>query len=742
MPSAPTDTVAELHAELNQIVVRRLRLGLDIIAAALFVSILADHALMPARPLWADLMDGSGILMVLIGLRVLGWPSVRRHAVPFALFVVTLAYGMRLIAGIRFGEVTLTSMFCVVVAMTAGATLPWGFWPQVVTVLVAATTVLVNVEVVGIGAGDPAPHLAVAVLIPLLISVVLAIDQRRHRISLLQENRQRRRAESDLEQLNLELEGRVDERTAALVAATQHLEREALERQQAAHELHASRKQLQDILDNAPAAIHVKDVAGRYQLVNRHWEQCFAVRREAAVGKTLHDVFPPEIADALRANDQRVLAAGAPLQVEEMLRQPDGMHTVVSVKFPLLEDDGTIVGVCGISTDITERKQMEAELQRSEAALSALVENTSDAIWSVDRSGTIRIMNSVYRQRFRVRFGVDYDPVISQQRVPKAARDDLFALYRRAFAGERVQVERTIPLNGEPQHFLLSVHPIVENGLVTGATVFSKDITQRKRVEATARQHQADLAHVLRLGTMGEMAAGLAHEINQPLGAIANFAQGCVRRLRAGRLDGTALLPVVEQIAAEALRAGEIIRRLRELVRKESPEQHAIDINALVRKSIQVIEPEARQHDLRLELRLAPDLPPVICTAIQIEQVLVNLLLNGIDAMQSARNGDRVMEITTSAGGDSIEVAIRDGGDGIPEPPDDVFAPFFSTKPNGLGMGLSISRSIIEAHGGRLSAARNPDLGSTFRFTLPVRPDDATQSSAFVAAQHRVPPLS
>jgi C4-dicarboxylate-specific signal transduction histidine kinase len=304
----------------------------------------------------------------------------------------------------------------------------------------------------------------------------------------------------------------------------------------------------------------------------------------------------------------------------------------------------------------------------------------------------------------------------------------MLALYARAFAGEHVEVERNFAIDGEAQHFLLSVHPIVESGVVTGATVFSQNITQRKRIEAQARQHQAELAHVLRLGTMGEMAAGLAHEINQPLGAIANYAQGCVRRLRDGSIDDTALLPIVEQIAAEALRAGEIIRRLRELVRKESPEYQDVDLNSLVRKSVQMVEPEARQHGIRLHLRLAPDLPPAPCTSIQIEQVLVNLLLNGIEAVQAADNGERTLTLTPAPAAGGVEVAIRDSGVGIPEPPADVFAPFFSTKPSGLGMGLSISRSIIEAHGGRLSATRNADRGSTFRFTLPFAGDRATQS--------------
>jgi signal transduction histidine kinase len=134
-----------------------------------------------------------------------------------------------------------------------------------------------------------------------------------------------------------------------------------------------------------------------------------------------------------------------------------------------------------------------------------------------------------------------------------------------------------------------------------------------------------------------------------------------------------------------------------------------------------MIESEARQHGIRIQLDLSRDLPPVPCDGIQIEQVVLNLLLNGVEAVRAAHNGERVVAISTAAaGGGGVEIAVRDSGIGVPDPPTDVFAPFFSTKPNGLGMGLSISRSIVEAHGGRLSVARNAGHGSTFRFTLPV----------------------
>src|SRR5262249_16536710 len=335
-------------------------------------------------------------------------------------------------------------------------------------------------------------------------------------------------------------------------------------------------------------------------------------------------------------------------------------------------------------------KETNAELRRSEAALSALVENTTDAIWSVDRKGVVTVMNAVAQRRFRDRFGVECDKLNYGPQMGEPIRTMLFELFERAFRGELVQCES--PIRGEDgeRYFLLSIHPIVENGAVTGATTFSKDITERKHAEEQARQHQAHLAHVLRLNTMGEMAAGLAHEINQPLGAIANYAQGCTRRLRGGAIDAAGLLPVVEEIASAALRAprtipapraGEIIRRLRDLVRKEGPREAAVDLSALIRESTRIIEPEALDSGIRVEIALPPDLPHVNCDSIQIEQVLLNLLLNGVEAVRVSDSGERSVTISAAmAGAAGVQVAVRDSGGGGPDPPPDRLNPSFRTR--------------------------------------------------------------
>jgi len=241
--------------------------------------------------------------------------------------------------------------------------------------------------------------------------------------------------------------------------------------------------------------------------------------------------------------------------------------------------------------------------------------------------------------------------------------------------------------------------------------------------EERAREHQAHLAHVLRVSTMGEMAAALAHELNQPLGAIVNYANGIGVRLREGGLAPDDLRDAVGHIAAEGLRAGEIIRRAREFVRLGVANREPADVNRVVRDAAQLIGADARRIGVPIRLALESRLPLVEMDHIQVEQVILNLLRNGLDAM-SEPDPDRheLVVQTTIPAEDTVEVSVRDSGIGMsPATRERIFDPFFTTKSGGLGMGLSISRSIIEAHGGRLWATGNPDRGTTFSFRLPVR---------------------
>jgi len=250
------------------------------------------------------------------------------------------------------------------------------------------------------------------------------------------------------------------------------------------------------------------------------------------------------------------------------------------------------------------------------------------------------------------------------------------------------------------------------------------EIAERERAEERALRHQSTVAHLLRLHTVDGMATQLAHEINQPLAAIANFANGLAARLLSKQLDSEDIREVAEEIGEQALRAGQIIRRLRQFVRKDAPARELADLRSVIKNASHLVAADARRLRVALHLHIDDKIPPVEIDAIQIEQVVLNLLHNGLEAIAGAHRGVREISVEADRPDDThIEVRVRDTG-GAFEGDDlkQAFEPFFTTKKSGLGMGLPISRSIIEAHGGELWAQSDSNTGTTFAFRLPVSP--------------------
>lgn len=529
----------------------------------------------------------------------------------------------------------------------------------------------------------------------------------------------RKRAEEQVRRLNEELERRVAARTTELEQAIRGREQEALERLRALEQVARSEQLLNDIVNHSAAVIYTKDLDGRFMLINEQFERLFAVAAAEQAGRTDYDMFSADVADALRANDCRVQETGVPLHFEEVVPTGGRDRTYISVKFPLRDRDGRIYGVCGMSTDITERKQMEAALRTSEATLASIIESSSDPICALSRDWELVAMNAAATRLIPELIGSLPAMHAPLGGVPADFAAHWRALIERGMAGERFTVERTLPVGGGRQ-LLVGFNPTVQDGVVTGVAIFGREISELRRAEEEARQHQAELAHVLRLHTMGEMAASLAHEVNQPLGAIANYAQGCRNRLLAGSAETGELLRTVEAIAREALRAGEITRRVRELLRKEEAPRAWADAAEIVRAAFDIVMATARRHDVAMTARCDPPPLAVFVDKIQIEQVVVNLMLNAIDAVRDTSE-PRMIEVRAERGRGAVEICVTDTGRGIDAKiADRIFEPFLTTKSGGLGMGLAISRSIVSAHGGQLWHTPNPGGGTTFHFTLPV----------------------
>jgi C4-dicarboxylate-specific signal transduction histidine kinase len=244
-------------------------------------------------------------------------------------------------------------------------------------------------------------------------------------------------------------------------------------------------------------------------------------------------------------------------------------------------------------------------------------------------------------------------------------------------------------------------------------------LTERKRTEEALRQAQAELAHVARLTTLGELTASIAHEINQPLGAMVNSANACMRWLAAqnlARAQQSAL-----RIVADGQRAGAIITRVRALAQKAPPHKDWLDLNDTIRDVLALARSEVQRHGVVVETHLAEPVPLVRADRIQIQQVLLNVLINAIEALSGVGDGPRELGVQSDPdGAQGVRVTVRDSGPGLdPQHLDRLFEAFYTTKPQGLGLGLAISRSIIAAHGGRLWATANVPRGAVFQFTVP-----------------------
>ncbi len=381
----------------------------------------------------------------------------------------------------------------------------------------------------------------------------------------------------------------------------------------------------------------------------------------------------------------------------------------------------------------TERRLTRAEqaLRDSEQRYRNLVEHAPDAIY-VSQAGRLVFVNAAMLKLF----GADSaDQLIGRSAIDlihpehlDAVRQRMQNLRERGHAAP-LREEKMLRLDGGVLDVEVTATPCLYNNLPS-AQVIVRDIAERKQAQAQAREHQAQLAHVMRVNTMGKMVSELAHEINQPLYAIANYAAACRELLTANRSACPPdVVSWIEQIADQANRAGEIIRHVGGFVRKAPPHRSTAAINDVLRDIVRLLELDARSRAARIQLSLQPETRLVLIDRVQIEQVIVNLVLNAIEAMEQTPSEDRQVTITCSSTTGAVEVAIQDLGKAVDGNNfRQLFEPFFTTKPGGMGMGLAISRSIVDSHGGRLWATANPVRGMTFHFTLPVPATEAEAS--------------
>ncbi|CRI65805.1 Multi-sensor signal transduction histidine kinase [Thiocapsa sp. KS1] len=471
------------------------------------------------------------------------------------------------------------------------------------------------------------------------------------------------------------------------------------------------------VMEASLDAIVTLDHGGRIIELNPAAERVLGLDRGEATGTVFAEHYLPEIA---RPAFQRLLDRSRHLHREPQGRgelvalRSDGSEIPVEISIVPIDLESERFFTLYIH-DITARKQAEREIK----SLARFASESPNPILRVTADGLIVYANKASRPLLQA-WGAD-----PGERLPEDWGEEVTLALE---SGEPQEREQEIA----GQVYSLLFAPIRDLGYLN---IYARDITAVRRAEQEARQHQAELVHVCRLSTMGEMATGMAHELNQPLSAIVNYANGCSRRLQSASSKTEDLVGAMGQITVQAQRASEIIRRLRALVGKQPPIRTDADLNHLVREVCSFVEFETNRLGLQIELDPGADPIPVNVDLVQIEQVLLNLVRNAIDALQESPEERRRLCIRTRVDGSAAIVEVEDTGPGISaERILHLFHPFFTTKEGGMGMGLAISQTIVENHDGRIWAQSEPGQGSTFYVSLPLAEPDAPDAPEAIAA--------
>jgi two-component system sensor kinase FixL len=416
---------------------------------------------------------------------------------------------------------------------------------------------------------------------------------------------------------------------------------------------------------------------------------------------------------------------GSSFDMQYRVREPSQSHRWVRLRGSVVKDEqGAPRHLSGIVIDIDDQKQVEQALRTRESHLRSILETIPDAMIVIDGTGIIQFFSSAAERQFghaeREVIGQNVNILMPN---PDRSRHDGY-LDRYRSTGERHIIGIGRIVTGQrkdgttfPMHLSIGE---MQSGGEPYFTGFVRDLTEHQQTQARLQELQSELVHVSRLSAMGEMASALAHELNQPLAAISNYMKGS-RRLLAGSPDPnkSKIETALDRAAEQALRAGQIIRRLRDFVARGESEKRIESLSKLVEEAGALGLAGAREQGVQLRFNLDPEYDLVLVDRVQIQQVLVNLFRNALEAMAHSPRRELIASNARDAD-DMVEVAVFDTGPGIP---DDVmpnlFQTFYTTKETGMGVGLSISRSIVEAHGGRMWAEANSSGGATFRFTLP-----------------------
>lgn len=457
--------------------------------------------------------------------------------------------------------------------------------------------------------------------------------------------------------------------------------------------------------------------------VNPAVEKILGYRSEEIIGRSANELFHPDDVASWKNGTSNVTYNEGVYTSTYRLRHKNGDYIWLETTSRTIRDpkNGKLEEILCVSRDVSERVQADQNLTR----LARVVEATSDLVLFCNANFQVSYLNESAIRTLN----------IDKARFPTLHIDELLSRKNYALFQQHILplVLKTGDWRGElalePESIQLRmaiVQQIIahrdEEGKLSYFSIIGRDITEQRKAEAEAMQYQLEMAHISRLMSLGEMASGLAHEINQPLGAILNYSQGTLRKIDEGSISElSGVSKALQLISRQAHRAADIIRRLRSFVKKTEYQRMEFSINGACEEIAQFMEQEARNAGIQFLFRLDASQPTLLADKVQIEQVVLNLIRNAIEAYSSSHdNSDKVITITTLQTPQELQLRISDNASGITQAQmSSLFEPFFTSKDSGLGMGLSISRTIIEAHGGSLRAESDGHSGSTFTLSLP-----------------------
>ena len=486
-------------------------------------------------------------------------------------------------------------------------------------------------------------------------------------------------------------------------------------------------EQLRLLLEGATRyAIILVDPAGNIQTWNRGAERLFGGTSSEAVGRHCSILYPVDGGERERSDRDlsRALAQGVFTEERWQLRS-DGSEFLADVTTtPIFGEDGEHKGFAKVVHDATERRASEVALVRRERQLESILATVPEAMVVIDTSGAILSFSTTAEKLF----GYSEAEVIGRNvslLMPSPDRerhDDYLRRYLETNVPRIIGIGRVVTgLRSDgttfPMKLSVGEAEVDEQKIFTG---FVQDLTETRNFEARLEQLRSELIHVSRLSAMGTMASTLAHELNQPLTAIATYGEAASGLFdHADELDRNALRDVVAEMAEQALRAGSIVRRLREFVARGEVNKTIEELPKLIDEASALALVGSREKGIETRIRLDPEATPVLADRVQIQQVLINLMRNALEAMAGCDRRQLTVE-TRLLPSDIVQVSVTDSGPGIdPDIAERLFQAFSSTKESGMGLGLSICRTIVEAHGGRIAARPAPGGGTEFFFTLP-----------------------